>query len=597
MTKAKTSTQVKQNKTSVASLFGHYLKGQRAKAGVMAVLLLVAIGLQLVGPQILRVFIDTAVGGEEAVSRLTQLALVYLAIAVVKQLFNATATYLGADVGWTATNLIRRDLARHTFGLDMAFHNSRTAGEMIERIDGDVTALSNFFSQFAVRVFGAALLLVGVLVLLWLENTLVGLALTLFAAAEIAVLTRTRQLAVPATRQEREASARLYGFIEERLAGIEDIRANGGGAHALHRFTATMHDYFTRARRSWVLRSSIWLSSYALFVVGLGATLAAAIWLVTRGQVTVGTGYLIMQYMFLLQNPIEQITQQMQDLQKALASVGRVQDLLAIESDLPQGQQLDVPVGALEVVFDSVDFAYNDKPILKDVSFRLTPGSTLGLLGRTGSGKSTLTRLLFRFYDPAAGKVALSGVDLRDAELTRLHSRVGMVTQEVQLFQASLRDNLRFFDDTVTDERVREVLAKMGLTDWLAGLPQGLDTELTAGGQNLSAGEAQLLAFARVFLKDPGLVILDEPSSRLDPATEKRLDRAVENLLRGRTAIIIAHRLDTVARADEIMILRDGEIAEHGRRTRLLEDKTSEFSQLLAAGKGLDDEDINEVVQ
>ena len=193
----------------------------------------------------------------------------------------------------------------------------------------------------------------------------------------------------------------------------------------------------------------------------------------------------------------------------------------------------------------------------------------LGLLGRTGSGKTTLTRLLFRFYDPTAGAVRANGVDLRHARLPDLRRRIGIVTQEVQLFRATVRDNLTFFDRTVPDEAILSVIHELGLTRWYESLEKGLDTVLAAGGGGLSAGEAQLLAFTRIFLKNPGLVILDEASSRLDPATEQLIERAVDRLLQNRTAIIIAHRLNTVQRADEILILEGGRVLEHGERAAL----------------------------
>jgi ABC-type multidrug transport system fused ATPase/permease subunit len=208
----------------------------------------------------------------------------------------------------------------------------------------------------------------------------------------------------------------------------------------------------------------------------------------------------------------------------------------------------------------------------------------LGLLGRTGSGKTTLTRLLFRLYDLSSGAIHLGGVDLRVARLHELRERVGIVTQDVQLFQASIRDNLTLFDRSIADERIMAMLEQLELAGWVSSLKHGLDTELGPGGGGLSAGEAQLLAFARVFLQDPGLVILDEASSRLDPATERLIERAVDRLLAGRTGIIIAHRLATVQRADEIMILEHGQIIEHGPRELLANVPDSRFATLLRAG-------------
>jgi ATP-binding cassette subfamily B protein len=343
----------------------------------------------------------------------------------------------------------------------------------------------------------------------------------------------------------------------------------------------------------------------------------------------------------------------LQDLQKAGASIVRVQDLMAVESRLPQQEAGALTVdaapalgtGPLAVAFDRVSFAYHDEddplagdgapddvasppvpaapseavalpgeadpsgdgaalePVLRDVSFRLAPGRVLGLLGRTGSGKTTVTRLLFRLYDPDLGAVCLGpaghaqaqdpgpaagrgwlGTDLRGLPLADLRRRVGLVTQNIQLFHATVRDNLTFFDRSLPEERILEVLRDLGLEDWVRGLPAGLDTVLESGGGGLSAGEAQLLAFARVFLQDPGLVILDEASSRLDPATEALLERAVDRLLQGRTAILIAHRLGTVQRADEILILEAGRVEERGVRAELARDPDSRFAQLLRTG-------------
>jgi ATP-binding cassette subfamily B protein len=222
--------------------------------------------------------------------------------------------------------------------------------------------------------------------------------------------------------------------------------------------------------------------------------------------------------------------------------------------------------------------------VLQDVDVAIGADRVVGVLGRTGSGKSTLARLLTRLYDPINGDLRLGGVSLRAADIDDLRSRVGMVTQEVQLFRATVRDNMTFFDATIPDERLWEVLFDLGLGDWVAGLPEALDTVLEAGGSGLSAGQAQLLALARIFLRDPGLVILDEASSRLDPATEVLIERAVGRLLQARTGVIIAHRLATVERADDILILEGGRVVEFGERAALAADPDSRLSRLLETG-------------
>jgi ABC-type multidrug transport system fused ATPase/permease subunit len=562
-----------------------YLGPLKRRVGLLGVVLFASIGLQLVVPLVLQRFIDTALS-KGALATLLWGGVIYLVAGVANQLLSAGATYIGADVGWTATNRLRHDLAEHLLGLDMGFHNDTTPGEMIERVDGDVTAVSNFLSRFIVRLLGSALLLAGVVVVTWFVNPWIGLAMSAYVAAVLALLYRMRRLAVEASEMEREVSARLFGFVEERLAGIDDIRANGAAAYSMRRFVGVMRDYFFNTRRAWRKRTTFWVSANVAFWSGDAMALAVGTALVVRGSISVGTAFLILQYMTLVRTPIEQVTQEFQELQKAAGGIIRIDQLRRRVSRLDETGTVATGLGPLAVQFDRVGFAYEDRAVLTDVSFSLEPGTVLGLLGRTGGGKTTITRLISRLYDPVSGSVLVGGVDLRSADPDTLRRSVGVVTQDVQLFGATVRDNLTFFAAGSSDADLLAALAGTGLDTWVEGL--GLDTVLGAGGQGLSAGEAQLLAFARVFLQNPGVVILDEPSSRLDPATELVVASATERLFAGRTVVIVAHRLETVRLADEIMVVSDGRIVEHGKREELAANPQSRYSLLLAAGDGSD---------
>jgi ABC-type multidrug transport system fused ATPase/permease subunit len=289
--------------------------------------------------------------------------------------------------------------------------------------------------------------------------------------------------------------------------------------------------------------------------------------------------------------PLQNIREQVQDFQQAAASIQRIREFIQIQSLVkdPQPTQNSsirrLPPGAFSVEFREVSFHYDENEnVLEDINFCLQPGRRLGVLGRTGSGKTTLTRLLFRLYDPNGGAILLNGSDIRGASISDLRARVGLVTQDVQLFQATIRENLAFFNQEISDGAIVFALQELGLWDWLQSHSQGLDTRLLTGGQGLSAGEAQLLAFTRIFLKDPGLVILDEASSRLDPATETLLEHAIDRLFRQRTGMIIAHRLRTVQRADDILILDKGRVIEYGPRLLLANNPSSHFHHLLRTG-------------
>ncbi|HKY52523.1 MAG TPA: ABC transporter ATP-binding protein, partial [Candidatus Limnocylindria bacterium] len=549
----------------------------------------------LVGPQLLRSFIDGAIGGA-ALEPLAALAVAFVVVALVTQLLTAWAQYVGEDLGWTATNALRADLALHLLRLDMTFHKTRTPGELIERIDGDVTALASFFSRFVVNVLGSLVLLVGVLAVVAIEDLRAGAALGVFAAVAVFLMAGPlRTFAVKYWRRLREVAAQLYGFLGERLAGTEDIRSSGAETHVMDGLALLHRSWLSAWRRSIFAGTVLWSTSILTFAVGTAIAFGVGAYLWTLGAITLGTVYLLFHYTDMLRRPLEQIRRELDEMQQAVASVGRITELLRTQNRLPDGPGRRIPAGALAVELDGVSFAYEpgapdaerDGLVLRDISLRLAPGEVLGLLGRTGSGKTTLARLLLRFYDPTVGAIRLGGVDLRDTRLDELRGRATLVSQDVQLFHARVRDNITFFDPTIDDTRIVEVLEHIGLGAWLRALPRtgsddALDTEMLAGG--LSAGEAQLLAFARVFVRDPGLVILDEASSRLDPATERHIERAIDALLSDRTGIVIAHRLATVQRCDRILILEDGRVVEQGPRAALAQDPSSRFSRLLRTG-------------
>jgi ATP-binding cassette subfamily B protein len=588
-------------------LLSRYLKPQMKWVILMATVLLVGIAIKLINPQILRYFLDTAQASGASRS-LTLAAGLFLLFAILQQGMSLATHYTAALVGWSSTNRLRADLTLHLLRLDMPFHKSRTPGELIDRADGDVTQLSNFLSMFTVDVVGNGLLVLGILVLLFRENAWLGFGMLVYTLLTLLVLRFIQRLAVPRWAAERQSSAMLYGYIEERISGAEEIRAAGAESYVMRKLYEYMRDVTRKTRLAVVFSSLTYNLTNLVYVLGYAAGLAVGVLLYMRGEASLGTAYLITYYVGMLSDPLQSIRGQAEDLQQAAANIQRINELFHLKPQVGNPLQENVahrktlPDGPLSVSFQAVAFQYQDRQngsrdasedgagedphslkALVDVSFEIRPGRVLGVLGRTGSGKSTLTRLLFRLYDPDQGSVRLGGMNLRDVTLDDLRQRVAMVTQDVQLFQATVRDNLTFFNRSIPDEKLEHVLKELRLWEWAQSLPNGLGTPL-AGGQSLSAGEAQLLAFARVFLKTPGLVILDEASSRLDPATETLMERAVDRLFAERTGVVIAHRLKTVQRADDILILENGCVAEYGPRALLMSDPGSRFYHLLQTG-------------
>ncbi|MCA9933790.1 MAG: ABC transporter ATP-binding protein, partial [Anaerolineales bacterium] len=560
----------------------------------------------------IRRFLDAAQAGAEG-RVLTGTAVAFFIIVLSQKLISLLSTYVGEDLGWAATNNLRVELAAHVLRLDMGFHKLRTPGELIERVDGDISTLAESFSALVVQMFGNSLLLIGVLLLIFYQSWVYGLIGMIYVLLMFGVQRAIRPQVVRVAGAVRQGYAELAGYLGERLSGTEDIRANGGEAYVMARLYPIMaHITHWRLRDDW-LGGLSFTSSYMLYVFALAATLALAGNAYLQGNMSIGTVYLMVYYVGLLESPLKYIRRQVSQLQRAYAGIGRINAFFQIEAGVRETAVAHLPTAAPTIRFENVSFMYKDKlpmansqlsianeqspisnlqsqTVLHHITFELEAGKTLGILGRTGSGKTTLTRLLFRLYDVDEGAIRLDGVNISDVALSDLRQHVGMVTQDVQLFAATVRDNLTLFRNydpqqaPISDGQIVAALETLGLGDWLHALPNGLDTMLQADGKGLSAGEAQLLAFTRVFLRDPRLIILDEASSRLDPATEQLLERAIERLLRNRTAVIIAHRLGTVQRADDILILQNGGIVEHGRRTDLAANPTSRFSQLLQTG-------------
>ncbi|ETT37590.1 ABC transporter-like protein [Paenibacillus sp. FSL R5-192] len=562
-----------------------YLKPVKGRLALLLIMLLTSTGLQLLNPQIIKRFIDTAASGG-VLTNLVQLAGIFLVVAVFNQLITVAVSYLGNDVAWRATNQLRGDLLKHCLRLDMRFHNEKTPGEMIERVDGDVTSISNFFAMFIVQVIGSFVLLAGILGFMFSVNVPIALVMTVFTLLSILFMVFIRNLGVDSSKNERAASASLFGLIEERIAGIEDVQANGHVPYVMNRFYRTMRTVFLKGRKAWLLRVIPWNTTVVLFALAVTAVLLLGVHYYMEGLISIGTLFLIYQYTQMLNDPIEMLGDQVQEFQKAKSGMLRSRELLSMQSVIEEGTEEQLPKGPLGLEFSQVHFSYNqDKPVLHDITFAIKPGERLGIIGRTGSGKSSLSRVLLRLYNLDRGTIRVGGTDITKLSLQALYRRVGMVTQDVQLFDGTLRDNLTLFNGDVSDQMIKETTDRLGLSQWINSQPEGLDTYLAAGGASLSAGEAQLFALTRVFLTEPSLVILDEPSSRLDAATEGMLQSAIDQLMKRSTGVIIAHRLATLEKVDRIMVLGDGKVLEFGAREELASNPASHYARLLITGR------------
>ncbi len=535
-------------------------------------------GLILTGPLIVRNIVDKATRGTTT-GQLTRLAVLFLIVAVATQLINMAVAWVATVTAWHTTNGIRIRLARHVLGLSHAFHRQHTPGELIQRVDGDVTSVSDFMGRVIPRAAGALFTMVGMIGVLIVVDWRLALGAFVYVVLAVAVVVHGRHRAVGESSDEMGSYARLYGGIEERLTAAEDLRSNGAGAHAMWRFVEDSADALGSAVRREKAFLRMWWAVDSSVAAGSVVSLVVSAMLVSRRIISVGDAFLLFQYVLLLSRPLEDMVDQLETVQKANGAMVRVIDLLDVEPDIRDDGTTMPPSGPLSIEFDDVSYDYGDEQIvLQSIDLNVAAGRSIGIVGRTGSGKTTLSRLVLRLVEATSGTVRLGGVPIAEIPIGELRRRVALIPQEVELLSGTVRDNVTLFDDAPTDDAVVIALRNAGLGTLAEG---GIHRPLGAGGAGLSAGEAQLLALARVWLRDPDIVVLDEATARVDPVTETLLEDAVARLTLGRTTLIIAHRLSTLRHVDEIVVFDHGRVVEHGDRTDLTDDLDSKYRHLL----------------
>lgn len=540
-------------------------------------LLACAAGLSLIGPLVVRRVVDQASRGTTTAA-ITRLAAIYLAIAIATQVLGVIVAWFATTIAWRTVNGVRMRMARHVLGLDHEFHRQHTPGELIQRVDGDVTAISDFLGQVVPRLVGGIFVVAGMIVALAFIDWRIACGAAVYVCLSAAVVVRSRHRAVRESSDEMGSFARLYGGIEERLTAAEDLRSNGALDHAIWRLTQDSTETMRAAVRRESAFLRMWWAVQGCVGGGSIVALVASAILIRNDTITIGTAFLLFQYVQLLSRPLEQLVQQLETVQKANGAMTRVIDLMAVQGTIYDHGHASPRQGPLSVEFSDVSFCYGDNErVLDTVNLYFAPGTSVGVVGRSGSGKTTLSRVVLRLIEATSGLVKLGDVPIADIPISELRRRVALIPQEVELVAGSVKDNVTLFDDRVSDADVAAALESVGLQRLVDA---GITRELGANGMGLSAGEGQLLALARVWLRQPDLMVLDEATARVDPETERLLDAALSKLMCGRTTLIIAHRLSTLQHVDQIVVFDNGVVVEHGDRETLVNNPLSRFQQL-----------------
>ncbi|HEU4804026.1 MAG TPA: ABC transporter ATP-binding protein [Solirubrobacterales bacterium] len=562
-------------------LFG-LLRPYRVRVFWMMVALVLATAAALAPPYLAGLAIDKGIGSDPPansdLNALTLIVVAFLASAAIYWAATYVQTYLVGWVGQRALQDLRERIYTHLQSMSLGFYTRNRPGVLISRMTNDVQALDTLVTDGIVTMVSSVLTLVGVIVILLAID--VQLALVTFLTFPVLAIGSIvfRIASANAYRLTREKIANITAYLQESLSGVRVVRSFGQEPRHLSEMAVLNEENREVNMRTVYLNAAYFPAVELLSAVGTAAILLFGGYQVVDGNVELGVLFAFVGYLQTFFDPIQQISQLYTTYQQGMAALDKIFDLLDTEPDLVDPPNAIDPGeirGAIDL--EGVWFGYGDDPerdggwALRDIDLRILPGQTVALVGETGAGKSTLAKLVARFYDPQRGRILIDGTDVRDLDSNALRSRLGIVPQEGFLFSGTIADNVAFGRPGASTGEIMEALRTVGGEPLVAGLPAGLDTEVGERGTSLSAGERQIVAFARALLAEPRILILDEATSNVDVRTERRIEQGLERLLVGRTAIVIAHRLSTIRRASRIVVLENGTIAESGSHEELLE--------------------------
>ena len=564
-----------------------YLGAYKAALYLVLAFVLISTLLGLIGPYLMGKAIDGFIASKD-IAGLAVIAAWMLVIFVVGNLADAISGWMMAGISQKALKKVRTDLFGHLQTLPLRFFDNHTAGELMSRLTNDIDAINQAVSQNVVALLASVLSLLGILVAMFVLNVWLALSAVVVVPIMFWFTNFVARYTRKGFRELQKSLGNLNGVMEEAISGQRVVKA-------FRRNEAVIDNF--RLHNREVFRSAVYANSYALLLMPLtnqlGNLFVIAIaglggWLALKNLATVGTIVTFISYGRNFINPLRQLANMYNSIQAALAGSERVFEIIDTPSevdDAPEAAPLNKARG--QVTFENVGFGYTPgKPIIKNMSLEARPGATVALVGPTGAGKTTLVNLLTRFYEIDSGSICIDGRDIRQVKKDHLRRELGLVLQDTFLFGATVMENIRYGRLDATDEQVVEAARMADADDFIRKLPQGYQTVLSERASNLSQGQRQMLSIARAILADPSILILDEATSSVDTRTEVRIQKALLRLMEGRTSFVIAHRLSTVRDADELLVIRDGEIVEKGNHAQLLSQRGFYYHLYLSQFKG-----------
>ena len=514
--------------------------------------------------------------GEQADVRLNGIARAaahYVVLLAVLLICNRASHLLMQRLGQDIIFDLRNKLFSHMESLSMRFFDTTPVGKIVTRITNDVEAIHEVFSHILVNLFQNSLKILGYIAVMFFLNARMAFYSVLMVPVAAVLTLIFRTLSKKAFRITRTKVAALNTYLSEHIGGMRIIQIFAREEEKHREFRDKSGDLFRASYREMMVNALFRPATYFISVVALALVILIGGFEVQEGVASFGTLYIFLQYINNLFNPIQEMAEQFATLQSAVASSEKIFTLMDEEptvKEKPDAKTIEGPVGRIE--FDHVWFAYQEEDyVLKDVSFTIEPGERVAFVGATGAGKSSILNLIGRYYDIQKGRILIDGTDIRDLDTASLRSKIGQVQQEVFIFTGDIASNIRLRDEEITDDSIRAAAEMTNADRFIRRLPGSYHEHVTERGSTFSAGERQLISFARTLVHDPAVLILDEATANIDTETEEWIQDALEKLMRGRTTIMVAHRLSTIQHADKIIVMHHGRIREQGTHQQLLE--------------------------
>ena len=547
-----------------------------------AVAALVSTMSKVAGPMVIREAVDRGIVPQNT-SVIANAALVFVAIVVAQYAATRVTLYTVAWMGERFMMDLRNRVFTHVLGMDMAFFGRTKTGVLVARLTSDIESLQVFAAEGAIQVVGSTMMVMGVSIALFVVDPSLATLVMLLMPFLLALSYRFGRDSGRAYRKWRGQVGKVLAALSENISGVREVQANAQEQRQEERFSKVDEEFYKRGMAAAKTVVTYFPGVDLLRAAGLALVLYVGGSRVLDGEMSLGSMIAFLLYLNWFFEPIVQLANVYNLLQGALAALYKLYGLIDEEPAIREAQETTplAPKVDGEISIIGLTFGYdNDTPVLSDMNLSIPAGQRVAVVGSTGSGKSTLVRLIARFYDPQAGTVTLDGIDLRNLSFADLRRAVALVPQEGFLFEDSLRFNLSFGREEMSDQELWEACRAVGITEWVESLPEGMDTLMRERGNRLSSGERQLVALTRALAVDPAIVILDEATSNLDPGTESQIETALETLLAKRTSIVVAHRLRTARRADRVLVMEDGRVVEDGTYQELADGK-GPFAELI----------------